>query len=81
MMTRERSGLPVLIAAAVPLLAVEVGVGFLRFQVHRKRGVRKFRHALIRGGMPRDQAARLALTYHEAGSLTKILRGARLTRS
>ncbi len=66
----------VLIAAAVPLFAVEVGVGFLRFQVRRKRGVRAFRRALRRSGMPKDQAARLAQAYHEAGSIRKIVRGA-----
>ena len=80
-MARDRNGLPVLVAAAVPLLAMQVGVGFLRFQVHRKRGVRGFRRALIRGGMPREQAAQLAQAYHEAGSLRKLLRGARIARS
>ncbi|HYM38829.1 MAG TPA: hypothetical protein VEY12_01615 [Thermoplasmata archaeon] len=77
-MARDRDGLPVVIAAAVPLLAMQVGVGFLRFQVRRKRGVRRFRRDLVRSGMPKDQAARLAQAYHEAGSLRKILRGSRL---
>ncbi len=72
-MTRE--GWPVVIAAAVPVLAMQVGVGSLRFLVRRKRGVRRFRRSLMRGGLSREQAARLALAYHEAGSLRKILRG------
>ena len=80
-MARERSGLPVVIAAAVPLIAMQVGVGFLRFQMHRKRGVRKFRRMLISGGMPREQAAQLAQAYHEVGSLRQLLRGSRLARS
>ena len=80
-MARDRDGMPVVIAAAVPLIAMEVGVGFLRFQMRRKRGVRKFRRTLIRGGMPKDQAARLAQAYHEAGSLRQIIRGARFARS
>jgi hypothetical protein len=80
-MARDRDGMPVIIAAAVPRLAMQVGVGFLRFQVRRKRGVRGFRRALIRGGMPKDQAVRLAQAYHEAGSLRLILRGAGLSRS
>lgn len=80
-MARDRDGMPVVIAAAVPLIAVEVGVGFLRFQMRRKRGVRGFRRALIRSGMPKDQAARLAKAYHEAGSLRQIIRGARFARS
>ncbi len=75
MMARERSGVAVVIAAAVPLLAMQVGVGFLRFQVRRKRGVRSFRRALIRGGMPRDQASRLAHAYHEVGSLRRLIQG------
>ena len=79
-MARDRDSLPVVLAAAVPLLAVQVGVGFLRLQVRRKRGVRGFRRALIRSGMPKEQAARLAQTYHEAGSLRLILRGAGLPR-
>lgn len=80
-MAREREGMPVVFAAAVPILAVQVGVGFLRFQVGRKRGVRRFRRALIRGGMPRDQAARLAQAYHDAGSVRLILRGAARSRA
>ena len=77
MMARERGSLPV-VMAAVPLLAMQIGVGFVRFQARRKRGVRRFRHELIRGGMPRDQAARLAQAYHEAGSVRNLIRNARL---
>lgn len=73
-MVRGTDGIPVLMAA-VPLIAMQFGVGFLRFQNRRKRGVRAFRRALVRSGMPRDQAARLAQAYHDAGSLRKILRG------
>lgn len=73
MMARE--GWPVVIAAAVPVLAMQMGVGSLRYLVRRKRGVRRFRRSLIRGGLPPDQAAHLAQAYHEAGSLRKILRG------
>jgi hypothetical protein len=77
-MPRTRDGLPVIFAAAVPLLAMQVGVGFLRLQVRRKRGVRRFRRELVRAGMPKGQAARLAQTYHEAGSVRRLLRGVRL---
>ena len=76
MMARERESLPV-VMAAVPLLAVQIGVGFVRFQARRKRGVRRFHRELIRGGMPRDLAARLAQAYHEAGSVRNLLRNAR----
>lgn len=73
-MAADRGGMAVIAAAAVPLFAMQIGVGFLRFQVRRKRGVRAFRRALRRSGMSRDQAARLAQAYHEAGSLRTILR-------
>jgi len=75
-MARNRDGLPVVLMAAVPIFTVQFGMGFLRFQSRRKRGVRAFRKALVRSGMPREQAARLAQAYHEAGSIRTILRGA-----
>ena len=76
-MARDQDGLPVIVMAAVPLLAVQFSVEFLRFQSRRKRGVRAFRKTLVRNGMPREQAARLAQSFHEASSLRKILRGVR----
>jgi hypothetical protein len=79
-MARDRDGLPVAVAAAAPLLAIQVGVGFLRFQVRRKRGVRGFRRVLICGGMSKERAARLAQAYHEAGSVRMILRDAAASR-
>jgi len=78
-MARDRSGLPVVLIAAIPIAAVRLGVGFLRFQARRKRGVQGFRDALVRNGMPREQAARLAQSYHDAGSFRKMLRAARAT--
>lgn len=78
-MGRDRDGVPVIVAAAVPLLAMQAGVGFLRFQVRRKSGVRRFRRALLSSGVPEELAARLAQTYHEAGSVRAILRGVRHT--
>ncbi len=73
-MARDQDRLPVVLMAAIPVLAVRIGVGFLRFQARRKRGVREFRRALIESGLTRAQAARLAQTYHGAGSLREILR-------
>ncbi len=72
-MARDRDGLPVVLMAAVPIVAMQLGMGFLRFQARRKRGVRAFRKALALSGMPREQAVRLAQAYHDAGSLRKIL--------
>lgn len=79
-MVRERNGLLVVLMAGAPIVAMQVGVGFLRFQAHRKRGVRAFRKALARAGMPREQAAHLAQLYHEAGSVRKILQGTGVPR-
>ncbi len=76
MMAQDSDGLPI-VMAAVPLLAIQLGVGFLRYQSRRKRGVRAFRRALLASGMPRDQAARLSQSYHEAGSFRQFLRNAR----
>jgi hypothetical protein len=75
-MSPDRDGMPVVLMAAVPLFSMQLGVEFLRFQVRRKRGVRSFRRTLLRSGMSKDQAARLTQSYHEAGSIRKILRGA-----
>ena len=75
-MARDRDVLPVFLVAAIPVAAIRLGVGFLRFQARRKRGVQRFRATLVQSGMPRDQAARLAQSYHDAGSLRRVLRAA-----
>ena len=66
--------LPVVLMATLPVLSIRVGVTFLRLQARRKRGVRRFRHTLEAGGMPRREADLLAQAYHEAGSLRNMLR-------
>jgi hypothetical protein len=78
-MARDQPGLPIVLIAAIPVVAVRLGVGFLRFQARRKRGVQRFRETLVRSGMPREQAGRLAQSYHDAGSLRKVLRAAGAT--
>jgi hypothetical protein len=75
-MSTEGDRLPLVLATRVPIIAVALGTGFLRFLGKRRRGVRAFHRALVRGGMPRDQAAQLAAQYHELGSLRRILGGA-----
>jgi len=80
MMARDHDGLPLVIMAAVPILAMQIGVGFVHFQAERKRSVRRFRRELISAGMSREQAARLAQAYHDAGSVRQMLRGARFPR-
>jgi len=78
-MARDHPGLPIILIAGIPIVAVRLGVGFLRFQARRKRGVQRFRETLVRNGMPRDQAGRLAQSYHDAGSLRKMVRAAGAT--
>lgn len=75
-MARNGPGLPVVLIAVIPVVAVRLGVGFLRFQARRKRGVNSFRETLVRNGMPREQASRLAQSYHDAGSIRNVLRAA-----
>ena len=70
--------LPVVLMATLPVLSIRIGVTFLCFQSQRKGGVRRFRHTLEAGGMPRREAALLAQAYHEAGSLRKMLRSSLL---
>src|SRR2546422_516 len=43
------------------------------------QAVANFYTTLKKSGMPREQAARLAQSYHDAGSLRKVLRAARPT--
>jgi hypothetical protein len=78
-MVRDGPGLPVVLIAAIPIVAVRLGMGFLRYQARRKQGVQSFRETLVRSGMPREQADRLAQSYHEAGSPTNVLRSAGAT--
>jgi len=72
----EGTGLPLAIAVQVPTLAVRVAAGFVRFLGTRRSGVRTFRTALVRAGMRPDLADRLAQSYHDAGSIAKLLRDA-----
>jgi len=66
--------LPVVLLGSLPGLAARFGWGFLRFQARRKRGVRAFRRALLRSGMPRDRVEPLAQAYHDIGSVRILLR-------
>ncbi len=66
--------LPVVLLAALPVLATHFGWGFLHYQARRKRGVRAFRRALLSSGMPMDSAERLAQAYHDIGSVRQLIR-------
>ncbi len=66
--------LPVVLLGTLPGLGARFGWGFLRYQARRKRGVRAFRRALLRSGMPMDSAERLAQAYHDIGSVRQLIR-------
>ena len=66
--------LPVVLLGNLPGLAARFGWGFLRYEARRKRGVRAFRDALLRSGMPRDRVEPLAQAYHDIGSVRRLLR-------
>ncbi len=72
-MADREDRLPVILLGNLPGLAARFGWGFLRYQARRKRGVRAFRRELLRSGMPRDWAERLAQAYHEIGSVRVLL--------
>jgi len=71
MTTRTSSGIgmPVAIAATVPLLLVRLGLTFLRMKLKRRGAVRRFRRALLRVGMAPELAERFVADYERLGRL------------
>ncbi len=65
--------MPVVIAAAVPLLLVRLGLTFVRMKAKRRGAVRRFRHALLRGGMRPEFAERLVADYEAIGRIRSYL--------
>ena len=61
------------LAAAVPRILVGLGFMFLRLKAKRRKGVRAFRRALLRGGMGPEAANRLAADYESIGRLRTYL--------
>ena len=81
MTTRTSSGIgmPVAIAATVPLLLVRLGLTFLRMKLKRRGAVRRFRRALLRVGMAPELAERFVADYEKLGRLRSYLpKGLRL---
>ena len=72
MVREEWRGLPVVVAAAMPVVGMRLGATYLRFLVKRKRGVRAFRRELLAADVPRERVAELAQAYHKAGSIRNI---------
>lgn len=80
-MSRAREDDTILvIAARAPLLALRLGATYLRFLASRRRGVRTFERALRSGGMPKEEAARLAESYMSVGSLRELIQSATARR-
>ncbi len=71
--TRSDLTLPVALAATVPILVTRLGFSFLRMKAKRRRGVRAFHKALVRGGMSRRLADRFAAEYEGIGRLRTYL--------
>jgi hypothetical protein len=71
--TSSGIGMPVVIAAAVPLLLVRLGLTFVRMKAKRRGAVRRFRRALLRGGMSPKFAARLVVDYEALGRIRSYL--------
>ena len=82
MTTRTKNsgiGMPVAIAAAVPILLVRLGFTFVRMKAKRRGAVRRFRRALLRGGMAPELAERFVADYEKLGRLRSYLpKGLRL---
>lgn len=73
MTTNRDLTLPVALAAAVPLIALRLGVVYVRMKAKRRRAVRSFRRALLRGGMRREDADRLAAQFESYGRIRSYI--------
>jgi hypothetical protein len=74
-MANPRGDRALVLAAGVSLIALRLVGTYLRFLVHRRRGVATFRETLLGGGIPREQANALIRVYEEASSIRRIVRG------
>jgi len=68
--------MPVALAAGLPILLLRLGTVYLRLKAKRRSAVRAFRRELVRGGMDRDAAERLAAEFASYGRLRTYLKGA-----
>ncbi len=78
---REGREAIVYIAAAVPLLLWRLSLAYLRMRRRAKKEGRLFYSALLRDGVPREQAKELADLYSSSISLTQMIREMRLFTS
>lgn len=75
MTTKGDVTMPVALAATLPLLVVRLGLVFVRLKAKRRKGVRAFRSALVRGGMSPAAADRLAAEFESYGRIRAYLPG------
>lgn len=74
-MTRSDASLPLVVASTVPVFLARLGVTFVRLKAKRRAAVRRFRRALLRGGMAPALAERLVADYEAMGRLRSYLPG------
>lgn len=72
---RRDADVVVVLASAVPVLLVRLGVVFVRLKARRRRAVRAFHRALVRGGMSDPFARGLADDYAAYGRIRSYLPG------
>ena len=78
MTTRTRNSgnvVPIAALAQMPGLVLRLGFTFLRMKAKRRGAVRRFRRALLRGGMRPELAERLVSDYERLGRLRSYLPG------
>jgi hypothetical protein len=65
--------MPVALVAGLPIFLFRLGFVFVRLKLRRRRGVRRFRRTLVRGGMDPDVAELLVAEYESYGRLRAYL--------
>ena len=78
---REDREAIIYVAAAVPLLLWRLSLAYLRMRGRANKEGRLFYQALLRDGVPREQARELADLYSSSLSLAQMIREMRLFTS
>ena len=67
------SDIPLGAIARVPGLVIRLVFTAMRFKSRAKKSARKLRRAMIKGGMSREMATRLAARYEESFSIRELI--------
>lgn len=70
-------GIPLVVLARAPGLVIRLGFSVLRLKRGIRVSARKLRKGLVKGGMSREMARKLACKYEEDLSFRKLMRMAR----